>query len=889
MELTPYHARYFALLLTRRSVGVERYLPALSTASIDLHPHQIDAAVFATRSPFRDGVILADEEGLGKTVEAGIALLQAYLEKKTRLLVLCPPPLVEYWRNELRSKFSLPVVGLDELDDSGGVVVLSYQKAYRQAGNLAAVPWDLCVLDEAHLIANAGPSGHMQANALQEALHRRPKYLVTATPMQNSLLDLYYLVRFIDDTTFPSDPEDFRARYMARKTHRDELANRAQMLCQRTLRRQALTMPFIKRTARTIIVPPSPEEEALSRRLSLYFHRENLVAFPRVKEHRIRLTYWKMLASSPSALHASLLRLCERLADNPEAADELRELREIAAMTERIAPGSRATVFLDALNDAIWRLREAGVPERAVIFSENTDTLDSIRKLLCGHGYRPEDIVGYYGGSRSKHALHDFTHGKAHVLLATDGSAAGLDISQCALVINYDLPWNVQKLEQRISRCHRYGQQHDVLVLNFIDPTNRADRRLYDSINKKLKRFDDLFGASETILGQLAGAGDPAPEFRTEDAIQADRVARTADNLPEIEKRVEKAEADILAHFDDEVRQRFAKYGETIPAALSRMDYWLWELTRYRLHHRAAFDEMKRSFVLDKSPYQDLRLQRITYGMDRSLPPGERYLLGHPLARRILADCLEGIFEHGSLTLVAGSGFSPGLSGELGLWQIGMMSEVTHATVPVLCGVTDGGEPLTHDDCAGILKLEVISCEGGPKWDENSGETYRGRTWRGAAPAEDGRPSIRNRELDALRDQAMETARQRLAMKHDEVLQTELARLRQWAEDEETALKERQEDLRRRIADAKSRLDKTSGYVQRFQANQRTAELEKERRREEERLFMLAAEVRRKRDERMEEAKLKSKCRFWDEEMFVVNFKVMDNGENNGKSDYGTT
>ena len=163
MNITPYHARYFTLLLSRGARGVKRCLPALATASIDLHPHQVDAAVFASRSPFRDGVILADEEGLGKTVEAGIALLQAYLEDKKRLLVLCPASLIEFRRNEINNKFSLPIVALEEVVAAGGVVILSHQKAHKQADALGDIPWDLCVLAEAHFLANAGLSEHRQA------------------------------------------------------------------------------------------------------------------------------------------------------------------------------------------------------------------------------------------------------------------------------------------------------------------------------------------------------------------------------------------------------------------------------------------------------------------------------------------------------------------------------------------------------------------------------------------------------------------------------------------------------------------------------------------------------------------------------------------------------
>lgn len=867
MSLTPYHARYFAMLLTRRTHGVERYFPALSSANIDIHPHQIDAAVFATRSPFLDGVILADEEGLGKTIEAGIALLQASLEGRRNLLVLCPPNLLAHWRDELDIKFSLPAITPDNHDSQDGAILMSYQQAARRSEWLASVAWDLCVLDEAHLLANAGLSAHIQSDSIRNALRGRSKLLLTATPMQNSLLDLYYLVRFVDDTTFTGDPEAFRARYMAKLKHKQELAERAQLLCQRTLRRQAITMPLTRRYVRTLLVTASPEEDELSKRLSLYFHREHLAAFPRVQEHRIRLTYWKMLASSPHTLRVSLERLAARLDNIPNAREERHELQAIAHQAAAIGAGSRAEALLQTLPEAMHRMAEMGAPEKAVIFSEYHDTLRMLHELLSNHGYRDQIVFNPKGRIR-KTALREFAR-SGKILLATDSVGMGLDLTHCALVVNYDLPWNVQKLEQRISRCHRYGQKHDVHVLNFIDPGNRADRRLYDSLNKKLKQFDAVFGASETILGVVG-------DSQRSDASQSHETP-TEPPSHIVEERVTAAEADLLAYFDDAVRERFRRYADDIPTKLSRLDYWLWEITRYRLANRAVFMPEERRFVLEKSPYYGLRLSRVTFGMDRSLPRGERYHLGHPLARRVLADCLEGILDSGDLTLAANGDFASGMAGELGLWLIGMASDVSYVTEPLLCGVTADGKPLSHDVCAGILKLDVVDCRGGLKWDAGENETYRGRAWRGAIPEDDTRHTLRNNALDALRDQTLESARQRLAMQHDETLQAELTRLRQWAEDEETALKERQEELRRRIADAKSRSEQTPAYVQRFRANQQTAALEKERRRAEAGLAQLAAEIRCKRDGYIEEAKRKAKCRFWDEEMFVVKFKVVDN------------
>lgn len=467
----------------------------------------------------------------------------------------------------------------------------------------------------------------------------------------------------------------------------------------------------------------------------------------------------------------------------------------------------------------------------------------------------------------------------ADILLATDAAGVGVDLSHCSLVVNWDMPWNVQKLERRISRCHRYGQQHDVLVLNFLDPTNRADRRLYDSLNQKMKRFDQLFGASETVLGGSRQGADVAP--RTVDQIRTDQEVARAARQQDIAREEKRAEADLLSHFDDEVRARFKRYGEAIPKALARMDGWLWELTKYRLAGRAVLNNAEHTFMLERSPYPDFRLSRITFGMDKARPLAERYRPTHPLAKRVLADCLEGPLERGRLTLKARGAFEPGLVGEIGLWRAGMATDLTHEAHPVLCGVVhtpDGPRALPAERCAELMKLPVLACEGGPVAEE-PGETYRGRIWRRASETAE-RKAVPGHDLPepalaAERDRAIEAARTRFVAERDGDLLEELDHLQVWADDEEAALRIKQDEYHRRIRALKEKAETTTSMVERLQGKQQAKALERERLVDEERIARLAEEVRRKRDERMAEARGKSTARFWDEELFVASFRVV--------------
>lgn len=255
---TPYHANLFAheLTLRRTASNVENLIPTLMGARVDLNPHQIDAALFAFRSPLSKGAILADEVGLGKTIEAGIVLAQKWAERKRAICIITPASLRSQWQQELWEKFSLPSVILDKqlfetVQNAGHpnpfstkkIVIASYDFARRKADLLRLIAWDLVVIDEAHRLRNVYKKNNAVAKDLQRALIDAPKLLLTATPLQNSLNELYGLVSFIDPHIF-SDIKTFRAQYVHPGVLDEagfaDLKARLAPVCKRTLRRQVL-------------------------------------------------------------------------------------------------------------------------------------------------------------------------------------------------------------------------------------------------------------------------------------------------------------------------------------------------------------------------------------------------------------------------------------------------------------------------------------------------------------------------------------------------------------------------------------------------------------------------------------------------------------------------
>jgi adenine-specific DNA-methyltransferase len=279
LHLTDYQAKYFAHELTRRFPpdSVEKITVAFAGAQVDLNPHQIDAALFAFKSPLSKGALLADEVGLGKTIEAGLVLSQKWAERKRRILVITPSNLRKQWYQELTEKFFLPCRLLETKSYNANVkqgrqrpfeapeiIICSYHFAKNKAVDVQVVPWDLVVIDEAHRLRNVYKPSNVIANTLKLALAGKDKLLLTATPLQNSLLELFGLVSFIDDHTF-GDLKSFREQFANLKQEQvfNMLKTRLKPVCHRTLRRQV--MPYIKYTQRLPILEKFRERRICAR------------------------------------------------------------------------------------------------------------------------------------------------------------------------------------------------------------------------------------------------------------------------------------------------------------------------------------------------------------------------------------------------------------------------------------------------------------------------------------------------------------------------------------------------------------------------------------------------------------------------------------------------
>jgi len=637
-QLTRFHQRIAAEALTARGGGSSRLAPALAHSAVDLNPHQIEAAAFALASLPTGGAVLADEVGLGKTVEAGLVLAQLAADGKGRAIILVPASLRAQWREELRSKFGLDAEVVDgdtcrERErqglktnpfDTGGIVICSHPFAAMRQAEIERVPWDVSVIDEAHRLRNAYRKDHRTGQALRRALRKCPKLLLTATPLQNDLMELLGLAAFIDDALLGNE-ESFRLQYATGELTEDKAADLKARLAPvviRTLRRQV--KEYVKFTARRSIVEdfaPTAQEQELYDRVSEYLRREDAYAIPMARRALFVLVYRKILASSSFALAATLDRLAdtldqkiagvecsaqadlllemdgfaeevEELFDEGGASprpkgqvalrrmnDELSELRACAKLAREIRVNAKGDALVRGLDRCFTVAKACGWPDKAVVFTEFRRTQDYLRKLLESKGYSCTCLSGDVGGTEKRQALVEEFRSETQILLMTEAGAEGLNLQFCNLVVNYDLPWNPQRVEQRIGRCHRYGQQRDVLVLNFLNRQNAADARLFDLLSQKLALFDGVFGSSDEILGALGTGIDF--ERRVLDIYQSCRSGEEIDQAfsklrtdldDRISARYAAARALLFERFDGEVRGRLRMAEQKVKEAVARRE-----------------------------------------------------------------------------------------------------------------------------------------------------------------------------------------------------------------------------------------------------------------------------------------------------------------------------
>jgi len=952
--ISAHQAKYYAHELTRRHAanGVDRLSQSLFDASVDLNPHQIEAALFALRNPLQEGVLLADEVGLGKTIEAALVVCQYWAERRRRLLVICPASLRKQWAQELHDKFAVPTTVVDAVSlrkQSAGdmlatlqrqvgnaVVIMSYQFAAKLEAELRAVPWDVVVIDEAHKLRNAHRASNRTGQALKRALQGRKKLLLTATPLQNSLMELYGLSTLIDEHMF-GDETAFRKQFMNSGTGLDELRARLASFAKRTLRRDVLEyIKYTERKALTQPFNPTDDEQALYERISAFLQKEDSYALPKQQRHLTGLILRKLLASSSHAVAATLVTIRERLqglltADQaqddgsqlvekliaeddleqdyleeeaseaeaniemsaegptpapaeegkPGAAEDAQAVRavisaEIEELTafidaaQALQTDTKAQALLKAIKLGFDKMAELGAPRKAIIFTESKRTQEYLHRFLSANGHAGklvlfsgtnthEESTAIYQQWLQEHKGTDRVTGSpqvdrrtalidqfrkddgtgAEIMIATEAAAEGVNLQFCALIINYDLPWNPQRVEQRIGRCHRYGQRFDVVVINFLNTRNQADQRVLELLTEKFNLFSGVFGASDEVLGRIEGGLDFEKRIlqiydtcRQPEQIEAAFNALQTELEEAIADRIKDTQSQLLENFDEDVHDRLKLRLQDAEARLDKLGRWFWGVTQFALNGRACFDDQSYAFSLTLPPagiaagrYQLIR------GAAQPDMLAHAYRLSHPLgewsidtsrnAATPVATLKLDYSQHGARVSVIEK-----LRGKSGWLTLARLEVTAFETTEALLfsGLTDDGQVLDQEACE---KLMAIPVAGKP--------TPLGTTVPEALLANS------QRAVAATIAQVLE-ANQRL-------FNEERDKLERWADDKLLAADEALKNTKTRIAQLKRDARKAATLQEQDGIQRELSELERKQRRLRQEIFAVEDEIIAKRDE----------------------------------------
>lgn len=443
--------------------------------NIDFLPHQVDACKKAMHS-MHGRVILADEVGLGKTIEAGL-ILKEYLLRGLikRVLILVPASLVNQWVHELQSKFYINATPYqknyrwEEID----IVISSIDTAKRESHRkeILDIDYDLLIVDEAHKLKNSNTQNFQFVKKIKK------KYclLLTATPVQNDLLELYNLVTILKPGLLGSI-EEFSKKKNDKRRYREFIQNQIQKVMIRNTRKET-NLNMSERKIKSFIVNFSKEE----RELYNFINQELGESSPLAK-----LTYLREVCSSKEALYLSLTNKD----DSPFSLDTQKKLSELIQNIDSHSKGNKLIELLQQIGD-----------EKVIVFTEYRGTQLYLQWLLQQHGISSVPFRGGFNPGK-KDWMKQLFEQKAQVLIATEAAGEGINLQFCNHLVNYDLPWNPMRLEQRIGRIHRFGQNKDVHIYNFAIK-NTIEERILKLLYEKIELFETVIGKLDHILSDL--------------------------------------------------------------------------------------------------------------------------------------------------------------------------------------------------------------------------------------------------------------------------------------------------------------------------------------------------------------------------------------------------
>lgn len=853
MPVSPFHAMYKACMLQSVAFGKDKLIPALASSDMKIYPYQIAAAQFALHSPYLGGVILCDEGSLGKTYEALLVIAEQYFEGKERILIIVPTPLLKQWQDTINNHFSLSCIVLDSetvfetvisngqanpfLQD--GIVLTTYDFAVQEAEHISKIHWDISVFEEAHRLRKFYTGDNKESVILHGAVKDSFKLLLTATPMQNDIMDLYGLIQFINETELP-DPDLFYKRYFRKPENYPELSDRISKYCFRTTRTQVANYVNIpKRIPVTLNYNLTAKEEKLYQLLNAYIAQPVHSAYPQMEQYDLALMLFRTLSSSTFALSKTLSVAFSRMDDG----EEQKALREMYDLCESITENAKAKALMSSLKTAFTELKKRGANQKALIFTENKTT----QKYLCDLLKEKYSVLTYSGDKSRDYSIMTRFRDESQILITTDVAAEGFNLEFCSFVVNYDLPYNVLTIEQRINRCHRQGQQNDVIVLSFLNESNFADVRMLELINKRTLQFDSIIGLTDHVIGNFDS--DMVSAFaaaRTKVEIRQTFLKVLEENRAENQEIVSSAENTLFTSFTKSVADSVTITPQYVKDRTAQLNDDLWLITKYFFEEKLGFslDNETRTiscFGIPPKVFTGSKMGRNEYSMSPDYQPRSgRHTLTGSLTKNILHEIFwQGIPDRGMIAVD-----SDIAKNTITFYEITVKPKSMFwggYKFYEFIGSTQSGSPLSDEECRHIMDLPVSSFS-------KDGEQYGER---------DG---ISKEKRHEAFDDCIDTHKyiEKTVTENDTSIQEKIEYIKSETIHKKATLEHGIDDLRTEVQAVKSTLESVNTRLEKIAAQKRLTTAERNLKQAEQNLFMDSLRLEQQAENRINELTDKS-------------------------------
>ena len=576
--------------------------------------------------------------------------------------------------------------------------------------------------------------------------------------------------------------------------------------------------------------------------------------------------------------------------DKNSIQEEIKELKSFQELAVSITENAKGEALLKALNIGFKKAKELGAKEKALIFTESRRTQNYLLRLFENTQYS-DKIVLFNGsnndekskniykewkiknkdsdrltGSRTadmRSALVDYFKDKAQIMIATEAASEGINLQFCSLIVNYDLPWNPQRIEQRIGRCHRYGQKYDVVVVNFLNRKNEADQRVFQLLSEKFKLFKGVFGASDEVLGSIESGVDF--EKRIAEIYQncrSNKEIQTAfDDLQKelsqpIDEKMKKTRQKLIENFDEEVHEKLKISQKKSLEFLNKHENWLWEITKLVLKDNATFESKGYTFNLKEIPFNLKNIPNGPYKIGNNVKDSHIYRPGHPLAKKVMETVINKATDKVRIVFDYSSSNSKisiledlvGKSGKLCLKKITVKSFET-ADYLIFSGVTDDGDQLDVEQCSRLFSLPAQISE----LKNESNNVFLNRLYE-------------DRKLK------LKTS---IEEKNAKTFEEEMDKLDFWSEDRKRTLEEKLKELDKQIKETKKNARKANNLPEKIKLQKQVNDMENKRDKEWKEFDTAKKEIEKKKEQLIDNIESRMEQNITEDTIFEIEWEII--------------